>query len=157
MTVTFVREVMLKYKGQKRGEAFDGAGSPAKAVSFVRRVLPDNVREHFIVLFLNSRHDVIAFFVAATGTASSCPVGVRELFQAAVLAGAVSIIAAHNHPSGDSTPSPEDREVTRRLVEAGTLLGIPLLDHLIVGGTSLYSFKESEEMPTAKSTWPGTF
>ena len=146
MTVTFVREVMLKYKGQKRGEAFDGAGSPAKAVSFVRRVL-----------FLNSRHDVIAFFVAATGTASSCPVGVRELFQAAVLAGAVSIIAAHNHPSGDSTPSPEDREVTRRLVEAGTLLGIPLLDHLIVGGTSLYSFKESEEMPTAKSTWPGTF
>lgn len=142
MTITFVREVVLRYRGPRRKAAGDAVSSPQKAAAFLRRIFPDNVREHFAVLLLDARNEVTAYFVVATGTASSCPVGVREVFQAAVMAGAISIIAAHNHPTGNPSPSEEDKAITRRLVEAGTLLGIPLADHLIVGQESFYSFFE---------------
>ena len=157
MTTTFLREVQLKYRGPRRGQHFPAANAPERAAAFMRKVFPDNVREHFIVLFLNGKNEVAAFFVASTGTASACLVGPRELFQAAVHAGAVSIIAGHNHPSGDTEPSAEDRSVTRRLVQAGELLGIPLLDHLIVGLNSFYSFMESGEIRAAPKSPPVDF
>ncbi|MHC1763405.1 MAG: JAB domain-containing protein [Verrucomicrobiia bacterium] len=154
MTTTFLREVQLTYRGPRRGKPFPAANAPEKAAAFMRKILPDNVREHFLALFLNGRHDVAAFFVAATGTANTCPVGVRELFQAAIHAGAVSVIVGHNHPSNDANPSPEDRAVTKRLAEAGELLGIPLLDHVIVGSNSFYSFRESGELPATPKSLP---
>lgn len=156
MSVTFVREVQLKYRGPRRGQPFPAANAPERAAAFIRKVLPDNVREHFVVLFLNGNNEVAAYFVASTGTASACLVGPRELFQAAVHAGAVSIIAGHNHPSGNPTPSAEDQSVTRRLFEAGELLGIPVIDHLIVGRTSYYSFRESGQLPSAQKSLPVT-
>jgi DNA repair protein RadC len=111
-------------------------------------VLPDNVREHFVVLFLDGQHQVVSFYVAATGTAASCPVAPREVFQAAILSGAIAIIVAHNHPSATNvTPSAEDRAVTKRLWDAGDLLGIPVLDHIIIAGDNYYSFKEKDEIP----------
>lgn len=147
MSTTFVREVSLRYRGPRRGESFDPIASPAEASRFIRRVLPDNVREHFVALFLDGRHQVCGFYVAATGTAASCPVTAREVFQPAIIAGAIAIIVAHNHPAGSVIPSVEDRTVTRRLYEAGDLLGIPLLDHIIVGDVGHYSFKEAGEIP----------
>lgn len=143
MTVTYVRELTVKYRGNK-GQSFDPIRFPDDAAKLLRRVLPDNVREHFVALFLDSRHQVVGYFVVATGTASSCPVGAREVFQAALVAGATALIVAHNHPAGDVTPSPEDRGVTRRLREAGELLAIPVLDHLIIGADRHYSFRETE-------------
>jgi DNA repair protein RadC len=68
----------------------------------------------------------------------------REVFQRAVLTGSISIIVAHNHPSGDTVPSSEDRAVTRRLQDAGKILAIPVLDHIIVTGKSFLSLKEDE-------------
>jgi len=94
-------------------------------------------------LFLDGRNQVASYFVVATGSADSCPVAARELFQAAVTAGAVSVIVGHNHPSGQTVPSAEDEAVTRRLREAGNLLGIPVLDHLILGNECYLSFRES--------------
>jgi DNA repair protein RadC len=120
--------------------------SPDTAAEFLRRILPDNVREHFLALFLNSRNHVVSYFVAASGTANSCPVGVREVFQAAIMAGAVSIIVAHNHPSDDTVASPEDKAVTARLRAGGDLLGIPVLDHLILGNGSFLSLREDGQL-----------
>lgn len=100
-------------------------------------------REHFIAVLLDGRHRVVGIDIVAVGDSMACPVHPREVFKAAILANAAAIIAAHNHPSGDLVPSPEDKATTKRLAEAGTLLGIPLLDHLIVTGAGFYSMKEA--------------
>ncbi len=150
MGVVHVREVSLRYRGPRRGVSFEAVSSPARAAAFMRRVLPDNVREHFLTLFLDNRNQVVSYFVAATGTASRCPVGARELFQAALVAGAASMIVGHNHTSaqnvGEIIPSREDAEVTQRLSEAGELLGIPVLDHLVINNVGFYSFHEQGQM-----------
>jgi DNA repair protein RadC len=150
MSIFFVREVTLRYRGPRRGASFDAVSAPQTAADFMRRVLPDNVREHFLTLFLDTRNQVVGYFVAATGTASSCPVGVKEVFQAAVVAGAASILVGHNHPTGDPVPSAEDKAVTKRLGDAGEFLGIPVLDHLIIGSSGFYSFHEHGELPPRK-------
>ena len=149
MTTTFVREISIRYRGPKRGKGFDPSRSPAEAARFIRRVLPDNVREHFVALFLDGQNAVAGFYVVATGTAASCPVHTREVFQGAILAGALALVVGHNHPSGSVDPSPEDRAVTKQLSNAGTLLGIPVLDHIIVGGDEFYSFREKGQLPLA--------
>lgn len=99
--------------------------------------------EHFIMLSLSSKNEVIGFHTIFVGTLNASIVHPREIFQQALLNNAASIIVAHNHPSGDPTPSQEDIQVTRRLVEAGKILGIELLDHLILGhGDKFVSLKE---------------
>jgi len=146
--VTYVREVRLNYRGPKRLANLDAIHEPEKAAAFMRRVLPDNVREHFLTLFLNGANCVVGYFVAATGTANFCHVGAREVFQAAVVGGAVSIIVGHNHPSGQAEPSPADADLTKRLSEAGALLGIHVLDHLVLGSEGYFSFRERGRMQT---------
>jgi DNA repair protein RadC len=145
MTVNFVRELTLKYRGNK-GASFELADSPERSARLIRRVLPDNVREHFVALLVDVRIRVIGYYIVATGTGSSCPVGAREVYQAAVVAGAHALVVGHNHPTGDVTPSAEDRAVTQRLKAAGELLGIPVFDHLIVGDRGYYSFHEQGGM-----------
>lgn len=145
MTVTYVRELTLKYR-TKKGECFAVAHAPERAAQLIRRVLPDNVREHFVVLLVDVKAQVVGYYVAATGTASSCPVGSREIFQAAVVAGAHALVLGHNHPTGLPAPSPEDHAVTQRLKQGGELLGIQILDHLIVGRDSFYSFHEHGQL-----------
>lgn len=99
--------------------------------------------EHFIMLSLSTKNEVIGFHTIFVGTLNASIVHPREIFQQALLNNAASIIVAHNHPSGDPTPSQEDIQVTRRLVEAGKILGIELLDHLILGhGDKFVSLKE---------------
>lgn len=90
-------------------------------------------REHFLVMLLNTKHDVIGISTVSIGTLDASIVHPREVFKPAFLASAQAIIVAHNHPSGDLSPSPEDLAVTRRLNDAAKLLGIDLLDHLILG------------------------
>ena len=99
-------------------------------------------RETFMVLALDARHGVIGFQMVSIGTLSTTSVHPREVFRFSVATGAAAIIVAHNHPSGDSAPSPEDRRVTDRLTEVGELLGIQLLDHVIVATTEFYSFAD---------------
>ena len=78
----------------------------------------------------------------ATGTLNSTVVEPRDVYRPAVAAGAAAIVAFHNHPSGDPTPSPEDVDLTRRLAAAGVLIGVDLVDHLILGDRRYWSFKE---------------
>ncbi|MDX6768938.1 MAG: JAB domain-containing protein [Elusimicrobiota bacterium] len=118
------------------------ADSPAIVAEIVKKFLGRVDREHFLVLMLDARKQVTGISVVSIGTLSASLVHPRELFKPAILANAAAVVVAHNHPSGDPTPSIEDREVTRRLVRAGELLGIPVLDHLIVAET-FYSFREA--------------
>ena len=118
---------------------------PDDVANFVRSILTDNSREHFVALYLNASHQVAAYSIVSIGSANSAPVAPREVFQRAVLTGAISIVVAHNHPSDSTEPSSEDRAVTQRLRDAGQLLGIKVLDHLIVTDSAYLSLKEDED------------
>lgn len=97
-------------------------------------------REHFWAVLVNTKHRVTGIEEVARGSLSCTIVHPREVYKAAVIANAAAIVLVHNHPSGDPTPSREDIEITRRLRDAGELLGIPVLDHVIVGGDRYVSF-----------------
>ena len=99
-------------------------------------------KEVFMVLLLNSANLLLRDYRISEGTLNASLVHPREVFQPAISDLAASIILLHNHPSGETQPSLEDRNITRRLVEAGKLLDIPVLDHIIIGSTGYYSFKE---------------
>lgn len=136
-----IREAVVRYRGSRRRVA-DTIRDPRDAARFVRGVVDDDAREHFVALLLDGRHRPIGYQVVSVGTATASLVHPREVFQAAVSLGACGLIVAHNHPSGDPTPSPEDREVTRRLAQAGRLLGVPLLDSIVIGGARHVSIRE---------------
>ena len=96
-------------------------------------------QEHFVVLMLDARGALNAVTHVATGTISSTLVHPRDVFRAAILQGASAIIVAHNHPSGDPSPSEEDEHLTARLVECGDVFGIPVLDHLVIAASTFRS------------------
>lgn len=95
--------------------------------------LQDVRQEEFHALLLNTRHHVVRQVLVTRGILDASLVHPREVFRIAVAEGAAGVILVHNHPSGDPTPSPEDRAVTRQLGEAGRAIGIPVLDHVVVG------------------------
>ncbi|MBU5444670.1 DNA repair protein RadC [Paenibacillus sp. MSJ-34] len=99
-------------------------------------------KEHFVCLFLNTKNHLIAQETLSMGSLNASIVHPREIFRAAIKCSSASVICAHNHPSGDPTPSAEDIGLTRRLVEAGEIIGIDVLDHLIIGDGSFISLKE---------------
>jgi len=100
-------------------------------------------REHFVALYLDARHRVTHAHVVSRGTTQSALVHPREVFKGAFLANAAALIIGHNHPSGDVEPSVDDRAISKRLREAGELLGITVLDSVIVGPSSRY-YTEAE-------------
>jgi len=99
-------------------------------------------REYFLVIYLNSRHKVIDVEVAAIGTLSGMVVSPREIFKTAILTNAYEIVLVHNHPSGDPTPSTEDKLITNKLVQVGKFHQIPVLDHVIIGEGYFSFFEE---------------
>ena len=99
--------------------------------------------EQFGIVLLDTKHRVMRTAVLAIGTLNSSIVTPREVFREAAIGGATAIVIFHNHPSGDPTPSPDDVALTRRLVAAGTLIGIDVVDHLILGDARYWSIKET--------------
>lgn len=116
--------------------------SPKDAADLVSDELKYLQKEHFVVLFLNTKNRVIGKETLSIGSLNASIVHPREVFRSAIQRSSASIICAHNHPSGDPAPSPEDIEVTRRLRDAGQLIGITMLDHLIIADQSFVSMKE---------------
>ncbi len=137
-----IREVSVLYKKShiplERGEQFQGSGQVVKA--FRSQALEPV--ELFRVLFLDGKNRMLFFEDVARGILTSCLVHPREVFFTAVKLRCAGIVTIHNHPSGDPTPSSEDREITRRLRESGKILGIKLLDHIIVSEESYFSFAD---------------
>lgn len=118
--------------------------SPEKAVILGRNFLHmhEQTEEYLYMLCMNVKLELISVFELSHGNVNSSIVSVREMFQKALLANAVSIIVMHNHPSGDPAPSREDVQVTKRMTEAGELLGVQVLDHIIIGRPGFSSLKE---------------
>ena len=116
--------------------------SPKDAHQILQGYFADLPNEHFVALLLNTKNHVIALTPVSEGSLNASIVHPRELFQRAILGNCASVILAHNHPSGDPNPSPEDLELTRKLAEAGKLLDIAVLDHVILGDGSFVSLKE---------------
>ena len=117
--------------------------SPEDGAKIASRFIGRDDREVFFVMCLNTKNNVIAVHRCHVGSLNSAIIHPREVFKSAILNNAASIIVAHHHPSGDITPSMEDINVTKRLVEAGKLLGIEVLDHLVVNNNNNFtSLKE---------------
>jgi DNA repair protein RadC len=102
--------------------------------------------EQFGVVLLDARHKVLKTFIVSIGTLDASVVHPREVFREAATIGAAALVLFHNHPSGDPTPSRDDELITIRMVQAGHLIGIPVLDHIVLGDTSYYSFKEQTKI-----------
>ncbi len=109
---------------------------------YVSNRLIDKDKEHFMVLHLDSKNRIIKDEIISIGTLNASLTHPREIFKSAIKESSNAIILVHNHPSGDPSPSRQDIEITEKLFEAGKLLGINVLDHVIVGKSEYYSFKE---------------
>ncbi|GIP61491.1 UPF0758 protein YsxA [Virgibacillus pantothenticus] len=116
--------------------------SPEDGAGYVMEELRSLNQEHFVALFLNTKNQIIHRQTIFIGSLNASIVHPREVYREAVKRSAASVIVAHNHPSGDPTPSQEDIHVTRRLVESGKMIGIELIDHLIIGNRNYVSLKE---------------
>jgi len=107
----------------------------------------DEKQEHFLAIILDTKHRILREVLVSKGTLSGSIVHPREVFAPAIRERAASVLVIHNHPSGDPAPSHEDIEITRRLREAGELIGIPLLDHVILGADSFISLRDQNVIP----------
>ena len=116
--------------------------SPADAAGLVIEEMRHYLREHFRVLLLDTKNKVLGMEEISIGSLNTSLVHPREVFRPAIRKACASVILIHNHPSGDPTPSSEDIAVTRRLYEAGRLLGIEVLDHVVIGDGKFVSFRE---------------
>lgn len=116
--------------------------SPEDGADYVMEEMRNLKQEHLVTLFLNTKNQIIHRQTIFIGSLNASIVHPREIYREAVKRSAASIICAHNHPSGDPSPSQEDIHVTRRLAEAGKIMGIELLDHLVIGQKSFISLKE---------------
>lgn len=139
--------------GRAAERARTGERPVLKRPDDVARFLAPELRglevETFQALVLDARHRLKARVEVSRGTLTMAPVHPREVFAPALRLAGVAVIVAHNHPSGDPEPSPEDVEVTRRLVESGRIVGVPLLDHLVCAGERWVSLRETAHWPKA--------
>ena len=147
-TVTRVRELMVSYRPFRCQMPVEGSvRGPQDAVRLASAILTGSDVERVLALHLNTKHRLIGVHVVSVGTLDASLVHPREVFKAAYLSNASALILAHNHPSGDPTPSGEDRALSDRLRQAGELLGVTLLDFVIVTdpaeGVRYHSFRET--------------
>jgi DNA repair protein RadC len=120
-------------------EAISSSSHVVRLFDFLSR----ETREHFWAVHLDSKNKLLCLDPVSTGSLNASIVHPREVFKSCLLSSAAALLLVHNHPSGDPTPSEEDREITARLKEASELLGIRLLDHVIIGTGRHYSFADS--------------
>ena len=116
--------------------------SPQDAVDLLMPELRDEPQEHFKGIFLNNKNEVLKIRTITIGNLNASIITPRELFREAISMNGASVIVAHNHPSGDPTPSKEDIDVSKRLDQAGKMIGIEVLDHVIIGDGRWVSLKE---------------
>ena len=149
-TVYRVRELVVSYTPIRSSLPVPVTGrlpTPRDAAVLASALLADTTVEKVLALHVNTKHELIGVHVVSTGTLDTAIVHPRDVFKAACLSNAAGLMLIHNHPSGDPTPSPDDRALVARLRQAGDLLGVELLDALIVtdpvDGLRYFSFREA--------------
>ena len=110
-----------------------------------RQILKNQDREYILAIAMDARTKPVAVEIVAIGTVNQAVIEPRDLFKYAIISNAAGVVMVHNHPSGNPSPSEEDYKITAKINDAGRLLGIPLLDHIIVGDDSYFSFKENKD------------
>lgn len=138
--VSIVRLQMVKESRHLYG--MGAVSEPGEAARMVRPLFEGADRELLVVLSMDQSNKPVAAEVVAVGGLNQCVVDIRNLFKHAILANAAGIFLFHSHPSGEAVPSREDRAVTERASQAGEILGIPLVDHIILGDGQYFSFRE---------------
>ena len=140
-------QIKAAFELANRLEGYSEAGdkplvkTPEEVVSLVRSRLKGKKKEYFLTLLLNTRNQLIKVAEISIGSLDSSIVHPREVFKEAISASAASVIFVHNHPSGDPTASEDDIKLTKRLAEAGEIVGIDVLDHIIIGDKNYLSLK----------------
>lgn len=154
------RDISVVRVQMVREGRFPGHPGPVRnssdAAGILRSYLAGADREYFVVLLLDQKYRINALNLVSVGTLISALVHSREVFKPAVIASAAALVLAHNHPSGDPEPSREDVELTRRLVSAGELLGIDVLDHIVIGDREHVSFADRGMIPPRGRTLGST-
>lgn len=119
--------------------------SPEKVVRLAREFLRlhEETEEYCYMVCANNKLQLTGIFELSHGNVNSSIVGIREMYQKALLANAVNVFVLHNHPSGDPKPSREDIEITKRMKDAGDLLGVGFMDHIVIGDVNYVSLKEA--------------
>lgn len=133
-------EISRRILSQIKWESEKKITSPQDVADIFIPLMRDELKEKFILVCLNSANKVIKYEVISVGNLNSSIVHPREIFKSAIENSSASIILLHNHPSGNAEPSNEDISITRKLVEAGKMLDIPVFDHIIIAGTGYTSF-----------------
>jgi DNA repair protein RadC len=142
-----LRELELRYRTRDDLPQPKSLESPAAVAPVVAELVNREIVEVFGILCLNTRHAILCSHLVSRGGLDATVVHPRDVFRAGILAGAAAVILYHNHPSGDPTPSRDDSALTRRMVTAGDLVGITVIDHIIIGSQDrYYSFKEAGRM-----------
>lgn len=136
----------IREKERRPIESFERFTSASQVFEHLNPEFRDRHTEHFFALLLDGKNRIITRAQISQGSLNQSIVHPREVFNAAVRQSAAAMILLHNHPTGDPTPSPEDLEVTRRLCEAGQLMGIRVLDHIIIGEDEFYSFADHGQL-----------
>lgn len=120
--------------------------TPRDAAAYLMPSFGARPVEQFGIVLMDTKHRVLRTTVVASGTLNSTVVEPRDVYREAMLGGAAAVVAFHNHPSGDPTPSPDDLSLTRRLQAAGALIGIALVDHIVLGDARYCSFREMGQL-----------
>jgi DNA repair protein RadC len=141
-TITWKFQQLGEPVPELEGKASVTVNSPQTLVECFGSLFKDRVRERFVVFWLSSANKILGLEIVSEGTLSSSLVHPREVFRGAIVATAASIIVAHNHPSENPEPSQEDLAITKQIVEAGKIVGVPVYDHIIFAGDSFTSFAE---------------
>ena len=135
-------EISRRIQSQSKWFSNKQITSPQDIADIFIPLLRDELKERFILICLNSANKIIKFETISVGSLNASVVHAREIFKAAIENSSASVILLHNHPSGNPEPSHEDIEITKKLIEAGKILEIPVFDHLIIAGNTYTSFVE---------------
>lgn len=137
---------LSKRMNQKVVNIRDKISDPLNIYNHYKEILKDKKQEHFYAIYLDIKNKIIKDKLLFIGTINYSMVHPREIFKEAYLIGAISIIIVHNHPSGEVLPSKNDIETTKQLDAVGKLMGIPIIDHIIIGENKYYSFCENGDL-----------
>lgn len=143
-------QIMAVFHLNRRCRLAEKEKTPVKTArdiyEYARPLLAEKEKEHILVLYLDAKNRINKHETISIGTLNSALIHPREIFKTAIKENTNALIVAHNHPSGDPTPSKDDREITKEWHEAGELLEIEMLDHVIIGKDNYYSFKERNQL-----------
>lgn len=148
MSENYVNEIEVIYKPRLDLKQLTKVSNNYQILDFLKEIWADDIeyRERFYAVYLNRQNNILGYYLISAGGCSGTFIDLKLIFQPALKLHASSIIIAHNHPSGSLKPSEQDLQMTKKIVEAGKILAIPILDHIILTVSNHYSFLNNNQL-----------